>query len=284
VYTNAPLVRVRVNGGPPVAAPVAVGAYGSAVLTGVPFAAGNITAECGAAVGGGDDAATAGGAATTLYTVLASHTKHSWGAPAALLLSLDAPSARTGTGGAVYLDGEDVALVRAAVVDAEGVVVHDSSLVVSFAVAGRGESTGGGGGGPALARIAGVGNGDPANRVPLNASRVPAYHGLARAVARVTARAVGSAAARALEAMVNADAGKGPLSSRIVLGDVAGGGGGGEGGSGSGSGGLGSFTVTATAGQLPSASLQVALSTDPRDSVLSVAAASVHLADVGGVD
>ena len=282
MYTNAPLVRVRVNGGPPVAAPVAVGAYGSAVLTGVPFAAGNITAECGVAVGGDDDA-TAGGAATALYTVLASHTKHSWGAPAALLLSLDAPSARTGTGSAVYLDGEDVALVRAAVVDAEGVVVHDSSLVVSFAVAGRGESTGGGGGGgPALARIAGVGNGDPANRAPLNASRVPAYHGLARAVARVTARAVGSAAARALEAMVNADAGKGTLSSRIVLGDVAGGGGGGEGGSRSG--GLGSFTVTATAGQLPSASLQVALSTDPRDSVLSVAAASVHLADVGGVD
>jgi hypothetical protein len=45
----------------------------------------------------------------------------SWGAPAAIVLSLDAPSLATGTGSAVYLDGEDVAAVRATVVDTNGV-------------------------------------------------------------------------------------------------------------------------------------------------------------------
>ena len=65
---------------------------------------------------------------------IASHTKFSWGTPAAIVLTLDAPSLHTGTGQAVMLDGADVALVRATVVDARGVPVADSRLNISFGV------------------------------------------------------------------------------------------------------------------------------------------------------
>ena len=41
-----------------------------------------------------------------------------------LELGIDAPSVATGTGTALLLDGQDAALVRAAVVDAEGRVMH----------------------------------------------------------------------------------------------------------------------------------------------------------------
>lgn len=102
----------------------------------------------------------------------------SWGPAAAIRLSLDAPSPQTGTGAALYLDGEDAAAVRATVVDAQGEggpgpggrgggttldprphphlraghVVRDSSLSVTFAVLS----------GPGL--VWATGNGDPANQ------------------------------------------------------------------------------------------------------------------------
>ena len=50
---------------------------------------------------------------------------------AKLLVSLDAPSANTGTGGAVVLDGQDAALVRATVVDANGRKMHMAANNVS---------------------------------------------------------------------------------------------------------------------------------------------------------
>jgi hypothetical protein len=43
--------------------------------------------------------------------VIATDNTTSWGAAAAIQLTLDAPNPAMGTGGAVYLDGEDVALV-----------------------------------------------------------------------------------------------------------------------------------------------------------------------------
>ena len=152
VYTNAPMARVVVNGVPTAAA--AVNAASFATFSAA-FAPGTVTAQALAADGA---------------TVLASHSRNSWGAPAALVLTVDAPSLATGTGGAVYLDGADVALVRATIVDAEGNVCADATHNVTFSVAS----------GPGL--VWGVGNGDPANQQPSHAPWRSAYHGLARAV------------------------------------------------------------------------------------------------------
>eukprot|EP01052_Picozoa_sp_SAG31_P046098 SAG31_NODE_8678_length_1407_cov_2.000000_3_plen_122_part_01 len=49
-------------------------------------------------------------------------------------LSIDVPSAETGTGTALVLDGSDTALLRASILDAAGVVVHMASHNVSFRV------------------------------------------------------------------------------------------------------------------------------------------------------
>lgn len=240
VYTNAPFARILVNGvAREVNAPVPVDEYGSAQFTKVLFVEGSVTAE--------------GIATHDSDVALASHTKHSWGKAVAIVLSLDAPSVTTGTGSAVYLDGSDVALVRATVVDANGVVVHTSTTNVTFAVTS----------GPV--RMAGVGNGDPADHTPAHASWKPCYHGLARAILKTTVKATGSDDARALEALVNKEAGVGPLSSKIVT---------------DGSKAAASFTVTASAEGLKAGSLTVSLSTEEKDSVLSVAAASIGMADV----
>jgi hypothetical protein len=76
-------------------------------------------------------------------------------------LTIDAPSVATGTGSAVLLDGHDVALLRASVLDANGNVVHLGSNNVSFRIVS----------GPGA--IQGAGNGDPhchePNNVPVRA-------------------------------------------------------------------------------------------------------------------
>ena len=91
---------------------------------------------------------------------------------------------------------------------------------------------------------------------------------VANACGRVTLLAAGTATERALTASVNVDAGAGPLSSSIHDG-----------------GGTeaipGKFVVSAVAEGLPVVHLSVPLSAHPRDSPLSVAAASVALADIG---
>ena len=69
-------------------------------------------------------------------------------AASGIVLSLDAPSPDTGTGVALYLDGSDVALVRATIVDANGDVCEDATNVVTFqVVAGPGLVWGTGNGG-----------------------------------------------------------------------------------------------------------------------------------------
>ena len=73
--------------------------------------------------------------------VVAVDTRFTSGAAAALVLSLDAPSALTGTGTALLADGQDTALVRATVVDSAGHAVHDASNVITFIVtSGEGRS------------------------------------------------------------------------------------------------------------------------------------------------
>jgi len=167
-----------------------------------------------------------------------------------------------GTGTSVYQDGEDVALVRATVVDSEGVTVHSSTLNITFRVTV----------GPA--RVVGVGNGDPADHDPNHAAWKRAYHGLVRAIFRSTVVATGTAESRVLAAAVNLDAGAGPRSSTIATAPS--------------SSSVGveavpatSFTVTAVAQGLPTAHLIIPLSTNPADAPLNVAAASVDQADIG---
>lgn len=80
------------------------------------------------------------------------HTRITPGKPARIELQLDAPVPRTGTGtGKLVSDGKDAAMVRATVVDSNGVQVWGASNVVTFAITS----------GPAV--VYGVGNGDPAS-------------------------------------------------------------------------------------------------------------------------
>ena len=97
------------------------------------------------------------------------------GKPVALVVMLDVPSAATGTGSSLVLDGTDVALVRVFVADADGVLVTTSDVNVTFTVQS----------GPG--RVLGVGNGDPASHTQPHSSVVNTYFGLARGVVQVTA-------------------------------------------------------------------------------------------------
>ena len=108
------------------AGPVPSPPFGAVLFPAVPFSPGTLTAE---------------GLVADGTTVLASDAARSWGAPAALVLSLDAPSLATGTGdGALLLDGGDVALVRATVVDAAGNPCGDATDNITFAVSSPGAS------------------------------------------------------------------------------------------------------------------------------------------------
>jgi beta-galactosidase/beta-glucuronidase len=161
VYTDAPFVALelngeRVNGSSSV---VPVPAFGNVALL-VPYSPGNLTAVA---------------LDAEKSTVLATFTRRTPGAPASIRLSLDAPSVATGTGEAVVADGEDVALVRAELLDRNGVVCDDDVTTrVSFSVdSGEG-------------RLWATANGDPADTSlssPYSASRL-SYHGLVRAVVR----------------------------------------------------------------------------------------------------
>lgn len=242
VYSNAPLVSLWVNG-VEVGAPTGVPQFGMATFPAVPYSPGILTAKALAADG---------------VTVLATHNISSWGAPVAIVLTIDAPSPVSGTGSAVYLDGADVALIRATIIDAAGNVVRNATLNVTFGVTS----------GPGL--IWGVGNGNPACQEPNNAVWRSAYHGLVRAIVRTTIDASGSAADRALRASVNVEAGLSPFSSSILQGSAGNA--------------PTNITVTASAPGLPKASIVIPLSVNPADSVLAVALASVGTADIGSAD
>ena len=241
VYSNAPFVSLLAPGVPP-SPPTPISGFGAfATFPGVAFVPGSVlTAHALAADG---------------VTVLATHTAASWGAPAALALSVDAPSPTTGTGRALYLDGGDVALVRATVVDAAGNTCHDAALPLTFAVTA----------GPGL--VWGTGSGDPSDHGhPYSPSRVT-YHGLARGIVRAALVGVGSDAERAQLAYVNVDAGAAGGRTAAILGG--------------GAAPPTSLTVSVSAPGLPTSTLSIALSVDASDSVLAVAAASVGMADLG---
>ena len=185
VFSDLPSITLWLNGESQGTAACTPGGFAAFSLP--KWVPGNLTAT-GAMAAGGE--------------VLAQHTLVTAGAPAAVELAIDVPSAMTGTGESLLLDGHDSGLVRATIVDAEGLIV-DSDLRVTFSI----ES------GPG--KISGVHNGDAKSHEPQDATARHAYHGLCRAAVKVTHDAT-SASILAEEVEVQTD------ESTVTLGDYDG--------------------------------------------------------------
>ena len=127
--------------------------------------------------------------------IKATHIIETSGAPAKVVTVIDVPSALTGTGEALVLDGQDAGMVSAAIVDAQGRVVSSATNNITFGIVS----------GPG--RIIGVGNGDPFCHEPNKASWRSAYHGLARAVIQVTENTAISSHKRRLLRQIDRDGG-----------------------------------------------------------------------------
>jgi hypothetical protein len=240
VYSNAPLVSLALNGVTVTSSPTPVSYLGYAEFT-VPYSPGSLVAT-----------ALASDGSTVLGTSLP---RNSWGNASSIKLTIDAPSPLSGTGNALYLDGEDSALLRATIVDKDGNVCEDSTERVYFSISS----------GPGY--LIGTGNGDPNSHEPNHASSRFAYHGLVRAVVKVTqASAVSTEAGdggnEAVELMkaINLDAGSGTRSSNIIVGGAA-----------------TPIVVTVTSDSgLIGDTITIETSNDFNDSVLQVAATNVQ--------
>eukprot|EP00117_Sycon_ciliatum_P042895 scpid79711/ scgid31145/ len=173
-------------------------------------------------------------------TVLGQHTVLGADQASAVQLTLDVPSKSTGTGSALVLDGHDAALVRASIVDKNGVLVTDSSVNVTFLVVS----------GPA--RLIGVGNGDNYCHQNAKSDHVPAYGGLARALFQVTVDCLNLATA-----MIDVD--QGPAKVEKCESHME------------------SIVVEGRAAGLTSDQLSIPVSSDSTDLPLAVARKNVHL-------
>ena len=164
-YTNAPFVELLQDGkslGSRPVMPMVEGSQGSyAEWLDIPWENGSLTAVAKATDG----------------VEVAKATRSTNKETVALLLSLDCPSRLTGTGSHLLLDGQDAALVRAAVVDSNGDVVHMATNNITFSVLS----------GPG--RIQGTANGDARSYQSHTSGSHTAYHGLVRVVVRVTSTA-----------------------------------------------------------------------------------------------
>jgi hypothetical protein len=159
-YSSAPSVELMVNGKSQGIKPVTAmksgpGSY--AEFLAVPWEAGTITAI----------AKDAGGKAVAVTN------RTTNGKASELKLTMDVPSKLTGTGDSLLADGDDVALLRATIIDSNGHRVVLASNNVTFKIVS----------GPGF--VQGAHNGDPHNHHPNNAPWVTAYHGLARGFIRV---------------------------------------------------------------------------------------------------
>jgi len=106
--------------------------------------------------------------------VVASHTFVGGTAVHGIQLIVDVPSPSTGTGSALVLDGSDVAMIRAQVVDKNGTVVHHVPTNITFEVVqGPGE-------------VVGTGNGNPTNLQRAVDPTVVTSKGVARGFVQVT--------------------------------------------------------------------------------------------------
>jgi hypothetical protein len=188
VYTNAQSIRLWCNG--KLVGQVAGSFFGSATFPAVPFESGNLTAE----------------ALDPLGSRLATHTVQTGGSAAQIRLSLDAPSPRTGTGVALVADGQDVALVRAELLDNAGLLVsprHPSAnTTVTFTVAsGAGKILGTISGSPFDMPLANPG-------LDMTGATFPAHYGMLRAFVQSNRVCIGFATDRALLKVIHTDAGR----------------------------------------------------------------------------
>jgi hypothetical protein len=182
-YSNAPSIELFVNGksqGARAVIPMRQGPGSYAEWLAVPWEAGELKAVAMDASG----------------KAVATAVRTTNGKAAKLGLSIDAPSAATGTGSAVLLDGHDVALLRASILDASGNVMVLATNNISFRVVS----------GPGA--IQGAGNGDPHCHEPNSAPWHSAYHGLVRVVVRATSTAGRSLRERELLAGIDV---RGPM-------------------------------------------------------------------------
>ena len=176
VLTDATTVTLYEDGKKTATAQVEPAMLTAASLTPTSWKAKNLTAVCSTA-----------GATTATGTIMAA------GNASAIVLSLDAPSVATGTGTHLILDGHDVAMLRATVVDADGHTVEASTANVTFAIkAGPG-------------RVLATHNGDNACHEPNHASWHSAFVGMARAIVQVTEHRTGTPAERARLASINVE-------------------------------------------------------------------------------
>lgn len=125
--------------------------------------------------------------------IVAVDTRLTCGTATTIVLSLDAPSRRTGTGTALLANGADAALVRASVVDSAGNVVHNAANLIEFKL-----KSGSG-------RLLGTHNGRVDSHQSSAQPAVTAYHGLARAVVMTTSVAALPAAERELLGSIDLD-------------------------------------------------------------------------------
>jgi hypothetical protein len=237
VFSNLPFVELILNGQSLGSASCKPGSFAS--FPAVLFTPGNLTAV---------------GRQSSAGEVLASHTQLAAGPPASIELSLDAPSAATGTGTTLLLDGHDAALVRATIRDANGIVVNNADNLITFAVQS----------GPG--RVAGVHNGDGKSHEPQIAQSRYAYHGLARAVIKVTVDAASVTAADLELLATQIEVGTGDGVQTVAIEKAAG------------ISKAGNIVVTATSPGLAMGKVVIPVSADANtDSVLAVAAASTQL-------
>ena len=182
--------------------------------------------------------------------VVAVDTRITASQPAKLVLTLDAPHENSGTGNKVLLDGHDVALVRATIVDAQGNPALNANHNITFNVQS----------GPG--RVLGVGNGEPTDHSPNQVNWRLAYQSLARAVVKVTVDASHDQDIRALIREIDVETGKSTVqvADPSVPYDMQ------------------PIVVSASAPGLGSATLEIQVSSDEaQDGVLAVARASLHL-------
>eukprot|EP00039_Didymoeca_costata_P021499 m.344703 g.344703 ORF g.344703 m.344703 type:complete len:1020 (-) comp24995_c0_seq1:110-3169(-) len=172
--------------------------------------------------------------------VVAVDTRLTCGDAKSIKLSIDSPSPTTGTGKAIFADGQDMALVRATIVDSTGQTVHDAAHLITFTIV-----TGSG-------KLVGTHNGRQDSHMPANTPTVAAYHGLARSVIVTTSVAGLPASERDLLSQID-------VNNQHLVGfdgfeadDIV---------------------VSASSPGLGSAQIIIPLSTDPSDKVMSVARA-----------
>ena len=109
---------------------------------------------------------------------LAVRTLLSAGAPTALRLTIDSPYNWKRNGSVIAADGMDAALLRAEIIDADGVLVPNADANVSIAIVGP-------------AHVKGVSNGDPAYHGPeVGTVTIKTFHGLARVI--ISSNALGA--------------------------------------------------------------------------------------------